>query len=237
MLRLDKFLSNMKAGSRTEVKNWIRKGMVSVNDVIVKKPETKIDANAKVLLNNREISFVFCEYYMLNKPAGVISATSDFKQPTVVDLIESRQRTDLFPVGRLDKDTEGLLLITNDGVLAHNLLSPKKHVNKTYYAKIDGMITQEDKETFSKGIKIGENEMTRPAELEILTTGSISEILLTIHEGKFHQVKRMFHSIQKDVLYLKRISMGPIKLDENLAVGEYRLLTQEEIDLLKGVSN
>lgn len=237
MLRLDKFLANMKAGSRSEVKNWIRKGMVSVNDVIVKKPEMKIDTNAKVMLNNKEITFVSYEYYMLNKPAGVISATFDHKQPTVIDLIESRKRNDLFPVGRLDKDTEGLLLITNDGVLAHNMLSPKKHVNKTYYAKINGIITQEDKEIFSKGIKIGANVITRPAKLEILTTGSVSEILLTIQEGKFHQVKRMFHSIQKDVLYLKRISMGPIKLDENLAIGEYRLLTQEEIDLLKGVLN
>lgn len=236
MIRLDKFLANMNTGTRTEVKNWIRKGCVSVNDVIIKKPETKVNTTDKVLLNGKEIQFFEFEYFMLHKPAGTISASSDPKQTTVIDLIESKHRKDLFPVGRLDKDTEGLLLITNDGELAHDLLAPKKHVNKVYFAKIDGKVTSEDISIFSQGIDIGEEEMTKPAKLEIIKSDVVSEILLTIQEGKFHQVKRMFQAVDKEVLYLKRISMGPISLDEKLDLGDYRALTKEEIELLKGVS-
>lgn len=236
MIRLDKFLANMNTGTRTEVKSWIRKGMVSVNGIIVKKSETKINVTDQVFLNNNKIIYFSHEYFMLNKPAGVISASSDSKQTTVIDLIETNQRRDLFPVGRLDKDTEGLLLITNDGELAHNLLSPKKHVDKTYYAKINGIVIEEDVKIFNNGILIGKEELAKPAKLEILHSDRISEVLLTIQEGKFHQVKRMFLAVHKEVIYLKRISMGPLTLDDNLAIGAYRKLTYEEIDLLKGVS-
>ena len=169
---------------------------------------------------------------MLNKPAGVISASEDPRERCVVDLIESRKRKDLFPVGRLDKDTEGLLLITNDGGLAHRLLSPKKHVDKVYYARVQGRVTQEDAELFRRGVDIGEKKQTLPAELRILNAGEISEIELTIREGKFHQVKRMFHAAGKEVLYLKRLQMGPLRLDESLKPGEYRTLNTQELDIL-----
>ena len=172
------------------------------------------------------------KYYMLNKPGGVVSATEDRRDTTVIDLIKDKKRKDLFPVGRLDKDTEGLLLITNDGDLAHRLLAPKKHVDKVYYAKIDGMVTEEDVKRFAEGIDIGaeEEEMTRPAKLDIMKSTEESEIRLTIHEGKFHQVKRMFLAVGKEVTYLKRERMGTLCLDENLKPGEYRLLTEEEIE-------
>ncbi len=186
----------------------------------------------KLRIGGRNISYVSYEYYMLNKPGGVVSATEDRRDTTVIDLIKDKKRKDLFPVGRLDKDTEGLLLITNDGDLAHRLLAPKKHVDKVYYAKIDGMVTEEDVKRFAEGIDIGadEEEMTRPAKLDIMKSGEESEIRLTIHEGKFHQVKRMFHAVNKEVTYLKRERMGTLCLDENLKPGEYRLLTEEEIE-------
>ena len=169
---------------------------------------------------------------MLNKPRVGVSATEDRRDTTVIDLIKDKKRKDLFPVGRLDKDTEGLLLITNDGDLAHRLLAPKKHVDKVYYAKIDGKVTEEDVKRFAEGIDIGaeEEEMTRPAKLDIMKSAEESEIRLTIHEGKFHQVKRMFLAVGKEVTYLKRERMGPLCLDENLKPGEYRLLTEEEIE-------
>lgn len=168
------------------------------------------------------------EYYMLNKPAGVISASEDRRERTVVDLITTKKRNDLFPVGRLDRDTEGLLLITNDGDLAHRLLSPKKHVDKVYYARIDGKVTEEDQKVFAEGLDIGEEKKTLPAQLHILKSGEESEITLTIREGKFHQVKRMFHAVGKEVVYLKRLQMGSLKLDETLRPGEYRKLTEQE---------
>ena len=170
---------------------------------------------------------------MLNKPAGVVSATEDPRDKTVIDLIEDRRRKDLFPAGRLDKDTEGLLLITNDGALAHDLLSPKKHVDKKYYAKIEGTVTEEDVELFEKGVDIGEKRATLPAVLTILSSGEESEITLTIREGKFHQVKRMFEAVGKKVTYLKRLSMGSLVLDEKLLPGEYRKLTEQELTQLK----
>ena len=154
---------------------------------------------------------------------------------TVIDLIVSRKRKDLFPVGRLDKDTEGLLLITNDGELAHRLLSPKKHVDKTYYAKVQGIVTQEDVRKFAEGVDIHEKKLTAPAVLEVVKSGEVSEILLTICEGKFHQVKRMFEAVGKKVIYLKRLSMGPLQLDETLMPGEYRELTEKEKDTLCSV--
>ena len=232
-MRLDKYLAEMGVGTRQEVKKQIRQGKVTVHGTVVHAAETKsAEPCEEVTLGGRNISYVSYEYYMLNKPGGVVSATEDRRDTTVIDLIKDKKRKDLFPVGRLDKDTEGLLLITNDGDLAHRLLAPKKHVDKVYYAKIDGMVTEEDVKRFAEGIDIGaeEEEMTRPAKLDIMKSSEESEIRLTIHEGKFHQVKRMFLAVGKEVTYLKRERMGTLCLDENLKPGEYRLLTEEEIE-------
>ena len=232
-LRLDKYLADMGLGTRSEVKQAVRKGRVQVNGQTVREPEYKTDTETdQVWFNGQPVAYREYEYYMLNKPAGVISASEDPRERCVVDLIESRKRKDLFPVGRLDKDTEGLLLITNDGGLAHRLLSPKKHVDKVYYARVQGRVTQEDAELFRRGVDIGEKKQTLPAELRILNAGEISEIELTIREGKFHQVKRMFHAAGKEVLYLKRLQMGPLRLDESLKPGEYRTLNTQELDIL-----
>jgi pseudouridine synthase len=233
-LRLDKYLADMGVGSRSELKNWIRKGRVKINGEIVDKPETKVNLQTdEISFDDKKINYVEYLYYMLHKPAGVVSATMDNLSKTVLDLIEDKQGKDLFPVGRLDKDTEGLLLITNDGDLAHQLLSPKKHVDKVYYAKVKGKVTSEDGQAFENGVDIGEESLTMPAKLAILVSGEISEIELTIQEGKFHQVKRMFEAVDKEVIYLKRLSMGGLTLDPNLALGEYRELTAEEITCLK----
>ena len=236
MLRLDKYLADMGVGTRQEVKQKIRKGMITIDGEVIKSPERKVDPDKEVVcVNGQQISYVTYEYYMLNKPAGVVSATEDKREKTVIDCIESKKRKDLFPVGRLDKDTEGLLLITNDGALAHRLLSPKKHVDKVYYAKIDGYVTEETKANFAAGVNIGtdeKEEMTMPASLEIIKAGVESEIRLTIQEGKFHQVKRMFESQGMKVTYLKRESMGSLKLDDNLKTGEYRALSEKELELL-----
>lgn len=232
-LRLDKYLADMGAGTRSEVKKAIAKGQVSIGGLVVKRPETKIDTEQdEVEYQGRSVSYVEYEYYMLNKPAGVVSATEDKKEQTVVDLIESRRRKDLFPAGRLDKDTEGLLLITNDGKMAHRLLSPKKHVDKVYYARIKGNVGEGDVQAFSDGLDIGEKQKTLPAKLVILKADEISEIEVTIHEGKFHQVKRMFEAVEKEVLYLKRIRMGSLELDDTLLPGTYRNLTEKEISEL-----
>lgn len=235
LLRLDKYLADMQVGTRTEVKQMIKKGFISVDGKKALKPEKKIDPDtAKVTVNGELIGYVEYEYWMLHKPAGVVSATEDRRNKTVLDLLQDSKRKDLFPVGRLDKDTEGLLFITNDGELAHALLSPKKHVDKTYFARIDGAVTEEDVKAFKHGLDIGEKNVTMPAKLEILSVeGGISEIQVTIQEGKFHQVKRMFEAVGKKVIYLKRLSMGPLVLDEKLDVGEARLLTEKEIQLLK----
>ena len=233
MIRLDKYLADMGVGTRQEVKKYMKQGRVTIDGEIVKKPETKVDTDkSKVCFDGKEVAYAQYEYYMLNKPAGVISATEDSRCETVIDLIESKKRKDLFPVGRLDKDTEGLLLITNDGALAHRLLSPKKHVDKCYFARVQGKVTEEDVEAFSKGVNIGtseEEEWTMPGELVIVNSDEISEIRLTIQEGKFHQVKRMFAAVGKEVIYLKRERMGTLVLDESLALGEYRELTDEEL--------
>ena len=232
-MRLDKFLCDNNIGTRSQVKEYIKKGQVTVNDQIIKKPETKVNEETDtVVCQGQPIHYRKYVYYMLNKPEGVVSATNDNTAPTVVSLLTVPEQKDLFPVGRLDKDTTGLLLLTNDGALAHDLLSPKKHVDKVYYAKIDGMVTEEDVKRFAEGIDIGaeEEEMTRPAKLDIMKSAEESEIRLTIHEGKFHQVKRMFLAVGKEVTYLKRERMGTLCLDENLKPGEYRLLTEEEIE-------
>lgn len=233
MMRLDKYLAEMGIGTRQEVKKKIRQGNISVNGTVVKAADTKIDENQdEIMANGQPVSYVSYEYYMLNKPAGVISATEDRKDTTVLDLIKDKKRKDLFPVGRLDKDTEGLLLITNDGELAHRLLSPKKHVDKIYYAKIQGKVDESDVKAFADGVDIGDDTPAKSADLRILKSGEESEIELTITEGRFHQVKRMFHAVGKEVVYLKRLSMGSLILDKTLAKGEYRSLTEEEIKKL-----
>ena len=250
MMRLDKYLAEMGVGTRQEVKKQIRQGKVTVNGTVVKAADTKIDETCdEVTIGGRNISYVSYEYYMLNKPGGVVSATEDRRDTTVIDLIKDKKRKDLFPVGRLDKDTEGLLLITNDGDLAHRLLAPKKHVDKTYYAKVSGKVTEEDVVKLAEGVDIGEKDLTRPARLEILSTWESgtesaeagknweSEIRLTIHEGKFHQVKRMMEALGKKVTYLKRLSMGPLALPSNLPTGKYRSLTEKELELLKSAGN
>lgn len=233
MIRLDKYLADMGIGTRTEVKKLIRQGKVTVDGSMEKSPEQKIDiSRQKVCCMGEAVSYETHEYYMLNKPAGVVSATTDRQDKTVVELIPAKKRRDLFPVGRLDKDTEGLLLITNDGELAHRLLSPKKHVDKVYYVKVQGIVDEADQEIFAEGMSIGNGETALPSKLEILYSGEISEIRVTIQEGKFHQVKRMFHAVGKEVIYLKRLSMGTLLLDETLKSGEYRALTNEELKRL-----
>ena len=233
MIRLDKYLADMSIGTRQEVKKYIRQGRVKINEDIIKKPEYKIrEDEDEVTFDGAPVAYETFEYYMLNKPAGVISATEDKRDKTVLDLIKEKKRKDLFPVGHLDKDTEGLLLITNEGALAHRLLSPKKHVDKCYYAEISGGVTEDDVRVFKERINIGtqeEPEWTMPAELKILEKGTVSRIRLTIREGKFHQVKRMFLAVGKEVVYLKRERMGALVLDEELAPGEYRKLTDSEL--------
>ncbi|MGN0333969.1 MAG: pseudouridine synthase [Lachnospiraceae bacterium] len=236
MIRLDKYLADMGIGTRQEVKKYVRQGRITIDGMIIKKPEYKVDETTQlVMFDQKNVCYEAFEYYMLNKPAGVISATEDTKSQTVIDLIDTKKRKDLFPVGRLDKDTEGLLLITNDGALAHRLLSPKHHVDKCYFAKIRGIVDESDRDSFKKGVNIGtpENEeWTMPGELEILKTdecSGMSDIRLTIQEGKYHQVKRMFLARGKEVVYLKRERMGNLILDEKLFPGEYRKLTDEEI--------
>lgn len=232
-IRLDKFLADMGFGTRSQVRQQIAGGNVTVNGLPARRPELKVDTDKdRVLFCGTEAAYAQYEYYMLNKPAGVVSATEDKKECTVLDLLQERKRKDLFPVGRLDKDTEGLLLITNNGDLAHRLLAPGRHVDKVYYAEIDGKVTREDAELFRAGVDIGDKKKTMPAFLEILSSADRSEILLTIREGRFHQVKRMFHAVGKEVLFLRRIQMGPLKLDEKLRPGEYRRLTKEEVEKL-----
>lgn len=233
MIRLDKYLSEMGQGTRSEVKKYIRQGSVTVDGEVVRKPEDKVDETCQsVCINGRNIGYERFEYYMLNKPQGVVSATTDRQDKTVIDLIESRKRKDLFPVGRLDKDTEGLLLITNDGELAHRLLAPSHHVDKVYYAKVEGRVTDKTVQQFQKGLDIGKGEFAKPSLLKVLKEDAISEIELTIQEGKFHQVKRMFRAVGMEVLYLKRLSMGRLVLDAELKPGEYRALRQEEVERL-----
>lgn len=234
-MRLDKFLVEMKKGSRSEVKKLIKSGRVTVDGQTVREPEQKFDPErAQISLDGQTVSYASFEYFMLNKPQGVVSATEDRRFQTVVDLIGDARRKDLFPAGRLDIDTEGLLLITNDGQLAHQLLSPKKHVDKVYFARVEGILPSDVKEQFAKGLTLDGDVKTLPARLELLKEGPVSEVRLTIHEGKFHQVKRMFEAVGCRVIYLKRLSMGSLVLDETLAPGEYRRLTDDELRALKG---
>lgn len=228
--RLDKFLCDKKIGSRSQVKNLIAKGLISVNGEIIKKADHKISDDDVVCFQGEELCTEEFGYFMLNKPAGVISATTDASSATVLDFFKEEPYKDLFPVGRLDKDTEGLLLITNDGKLGHELLSPRKHVAKTYYVKLAHNLSETDIESLETGVNIGEKKNTLPAKVEVI--GDL-EVHLTITEGKFHQVKRMLEAVNNQVLYLKRLSMGGLVLDKNLPLGAYRPLTPEERDLLK----
>lgn len=234
-MRLDKYLADMDIGTRSQVKNLIRKGKIQVNGEVVKSPEHKVTQEDLILAEGRPVSYVEYQYLMLNKPPGVLSATEDGRSETVLDLLgEVARKKELFPVGRLDKDTEGLLILTNDGALAHSLLSPKKHVDKVYYAKIQGEVTKEDVRLFLEGLDIGDEKPTLPAKLEILESGSFSQVRITIREGRFHQVKRMFEAVGKEVVFLKRLRMGTLCLDERLKPGAYRYLTDEEIGKMKG---
>lgn len=246
----------MNMGTRSELKQKIRKGAVAVNGELVTDPGSAVSEKDFVCFEGKPVAYCRWEYYMLNKPAGIITATEDGRQKTVLDLFGEGRRKDLSPVGRLDKDTVGLLLVTNDGGFHHCLLSPKKHVDKEYYARIDGKVDEIDKEKFASGIAIDEEFTALPARLVIdgyrekalpddfinlknshapksdLANG-VSEIRIVVHEGKFHQIKRMFHAIGKEVIYLKRLRIGSLVLDGNLAEGEYRKLTVEEISLLE----
>ncbi|MDT0091510.1 pseudouridine synthase [Listeria marthii] len=231
-MRLDKLLSHTGFGSRREVKPLLKSGAVVVNGTIQKDSKTQVNPDKdQVTVHGTPVVYQEFVYFMLHKPQNVVSATEDNVSETVIDLLAQEDTfTDPFPVGRLDKDTEGLLIITNDGTLAHNLLSPKKHIDKTYYAKIDGDVTATDVEAFAAGIELDDGYTCKPARLEIITP---NEIKVTIQEGKFHQVKRMFAARGKTVSYLKRISMGNLQLDESLELGEYRPLTETELAILQ----
>lgn len=270
-IRLDKMLGNLGYGTRSSIKQWVKQGAVRVNGEVVKDHGRQIRPNDDtVVLNGETIRYRDTVYVLLHKPAGVVSATEDMRDRTVIDLLDEEITVlSPFPVGRLDKDTEGLLLITNDGKLSHELLSPRKHVPKTYRALVAGAVGQEDAEAFERGVELDDGYVTMPAQLEVLASLSaaagdsegqkkadkpeaaaemsavldfapsgpnatpLSWIELTIHEGKFHQVKRMFEAVGKKVLYLRRVAMGPLKLDPGLAPGDWRELTEDEIDSLR----
>ncbi len=314
-MRLDKFLADMGVGSRSDLKKAIRKSLVTVNGVVEKDPGAQVSAEDRIFFDGAEIRYAEQQYYMLHKPAGVLSASEDRRQTTVVDLIrdaastdasaanasaadhhaagghadgsiarsteDALVRKDLFPVGRLDKDTEGLLIITNDGPLAHQLLVPKHHIDKTYYAIVTGTITEDDQRAFTRGIRYDEKLTALPATLRVLSTGKtvadlrralgftatserllrtrlagpafigaeepaditedtlVSEVEITIQEGKFHQIKKMVKALPggKEILYLRRITMGALRLDPALAPGEFRKLSEDEIKILKDATN
>ncbi len=250
--RLDKILADSGLGTRSSVRDLIKSGTVKVNGISEKDPGKKVDTDMdEIIVRGELIDFRDKVYYMLNKPAGVITATEDKKQTTVIDLIKDKKRRDLFPVGRLDKDTVGLLLITNDGDLAHRLLAPGKHVKKTYLVRVDGIITDEIKSGIEKGVDIGDEKLTAPAELreiklledaDVTAAGEhaadgVSEAKITITEGRYHEIKRMFEAFGLNVIYLKRLSMGGLKLDPDLQEGQWKILSEEEIVLLSKESS
>ena len=232
LMRLDKYLSECTALSRSQLREIIKNGSVCVDDVPVRSPEQKLDSDtAKVTLDGKPVRYEkFC-YYMLNKPSGLLSATDDKKQKTVIDLFPAELRKkNLFPVGRLDKDTTGLLIITNDGEFAHRVISPKSEIVKTYRACTESPVDDADVEAFRQGIVLADGTQCLPAGLEKLPDGSC---LVRVMEGKYHQVKRMFAKVGHPVLYLQRVSMGTLTLDDSLKTGEYRELTADEIAALK----
>src|SRR5690625_2516879 len=231
-MRIDKLLGDMGFGSRKDVKLLIRKGHVTVNDQVIRNSGTIVDPELDIIFaKNTRVYYQRFIYLMMNKPQGVISATEDQYDRTVIDLLsDDLQHFKPFPVGRLDKDTEGLLLLTNDGELAHQLTSPKKDIEKTYYAKISGTVTDVDVEKFQHGVTLDDGYHTKPAKLNIIQSGKLSEIEVTVTEGKFHQVKRMFEAVDKKVVYLKRTKMGELSLDESLAIGSFRELNDAELN-------
>ena len=240
MLRIDKYLADCGIGTRSEVKKYIKAKQITVNGEVVAKPEQKIDENADIIcFKGQPICYEKYVYYLLHKPAGCVTAKHDNVRKTVMEYFpEDILSKDIAPVGRLDLDTEGLLLFTNDGPLTHHLLSPTHHIPKTYYAILDKEVPESAIEMFKDGVEIGDDKPTLPAELVILPV-SINDVEdnvysaeLTIHEGRFHQVKRMFEAVGCTVTYLKRLSMGSLKL-EDLAKGEYRKLTEEEVETLQ----
>lgn len=238
--RIDKILSHMGYGSRSEIRRLVKQGVVTVGGAAIKDSGLQVDPERESIeVAGERVEFREFVYVMLNKPQGVVSATEDSRDRTVLDLVADRYgHFELFPVGRLDKDTEGLLLLTNDGKLAHNLLSPRKHVPKTYFAEVAGRVDEDDIKAFASGVELDDGYVTMPAKLVILRQADsagepVSKIELTIVEGKFHQVKRMFQAVGKKVVYLKRIAMGTLLLDEHLAAGQCRELTEDELEQLK----
>ena len=233
-LRLDKFLCDVLGCTRSEARKMIRQGRVLAGDEIIKKPEYKVNPEEdEITADGQRLNFRKYEYLMMNKPKGVVTATKDGRDKTVMDLLTGRHRKGLFPAGRLDKDTEGLLLITDDGELAHRLLSPKHHVTKRYSVTVTGEIGREQQEIFESGMDIGDDKPLKPAKLVILTSGEVSQAEVFITEGRFHQIKRMFEAVGSKVLELKRLSMGSLVLDPELLPGQVRELTEEEIKCLK----
>mgnify|MGYP003308416412 CR=1 FL=1 len=229
-MRLDKMLAHSGYGSRKEVKEYIRKGYVMVNGEVIYDDDFKVDEiNDDIIIADMNVNYEKMIYFMLNKPDGYVSATYDPNEPTVLDLIDRYQNRGLFPVGRLDKDTVGLLLITNDGKLAHRMLSPKSHVEKKYYLKYDGKVPSYIHNTFNEGVVLDDGYKCMPAKF--IDLGN-NEAYIIIKEGKYHQVKRMMNSVGCEVTYLKRVEFGPIILDDKLEEGKYRTLTKEELDLI-----
>lgn len=231
VVRVDKIMSELGFGSRSEIKKYAKTGKIRINDKVIKKADEKIDSERdKLYFEGRQVVVEEFETYVLYKPAGYVCATKDNLHKTVMELIDS-DRKNIVPVGRLDLDTEGLLILTNDGELNHRLVSPASHVDKVYYAKFDGTLADDAIECTAKGLDIGEGEVSKPAKLEILTG---DEVKLTIHEGKFHQVKRMIKALGGEVTYLKRIAFGGLNLDDlNLKKGESRKISKEEVEKLK----
>ena len=233
--RLDKIIASTGRFSRKEVKELIRRGVVTVDGVPARSAEEKADPEtAEIAVNGEVVTYRRYTWVMLNKPAGYLSSTENGRGPTVLDLLPRElQKQGLFPVGRLDKDTEGLLLLTNEGALAHDLLSPKRHVDKVYYARTEGRLTEADCEAFAAGLVLPDGLRCQSGRLEILSAGAVSEAHVTIHEGKFHQVKRMLAFLGKPVVYLERIKMGNLPLDLSLSRGSFRFLTDLEVEELR----
>lgn len=237
-LRLDKYLADMCDATRSEVKEWLKRDRVTVDGQIRHMPDYKVmPGESTVCLDGQAVGYVEYEYLMFHKPAGCVSATEDKRDKTVLDYISKEdcaRKSELFPVGRLDKDSEGLLLLTNDGELSHRLLSPRRHVQKRYFVRLEHGVEPEMARKFEEGLDIGDEKPTLPAKLEC--TQEDREVYVTITEGRYHQIKRMFHACGNEVVYLKRVSMGSLMLDEGLKKGEYRPLTEEELSELHAQS-